>query len=423
MSALGTAQTQLQAALEYLQSTDTTFDADQASSLLSKPEQLLQTELTITLDSGKKASFKAYRSQHNSQRGPYKGGIRFHPEVDAQEVQALSMGMTWKTAVADLPLGGGKGGIQVDPKKLSQPELEKLSRAYAKWLAPYIGPWQDIPAPDINTNSQIMGWMIAEYAAYLRQRSSQLKLPISTNPLATFTGKPLSQGGSEGRDEATGLGGAIILDLVAAALNWKKPDTTVAIQGFGNVGWWFGKHTAARNFKVVAVSDSKQTLFNPQGLALDEILKAKKDTGKLPTKGSFEVLAADDIITLDADVLAPAALGGVITQQNAAQVKAKTIIELANGPVASEAEASLLKQETLIVPDILANAGGVTVSWLEWVQNLSGDHWDSTTVINRLEQKMTQAFNNWQDFRHAHPSLSPRQAAVVLAVQKVLAAS
>lgn len=365
---------------------------------LKQPDRVLETKLKVKMDDDSTREFQAYRSQHDNARGPYKGGIRFHPGVTKEEVMALSTWMTWKCAVASIPYGGGKGGVVVDPKQLSGAELERLSRAYAAWLGTAIGPWTDIPAPDVNTTGQIMAWMVDEW-----QKTAITQHPLQTNPLATFTGKPLQLGGSQGREEATGLGGVYMLEKLAEVFHWKrKQDISIAIQGFGNVGYWFAYHADRLGYRVVAVSDSRGGVYVESGLDPEKTLTCKREQGSLS-----ECLCTDDGCNLDAgktitneallalpvDVLVPSALESVITQDNAAAVRAKYIIEMANGPITPEADAILAKKDLLVVPDVLANAGGVTTSYFEWVQNLQGVHWSKSQVLDQLKPVMDRAFD------------------------------
>ena len=388
---------------------------EKALELLREPEQLLETELSIEMDDGSKKTFTAYRSQHNRARGPYKGGIRFHPKVTVHEVKALSTWMTWKCAVTNIPYGGGKGGVVVDPDELSDAELERLSRAYARFLAPHIGPWIDIPAPDVNTNGRIMAWMIDEYETYLREQAHG----VQENLLATFTGKPLELGGSEGREEATGLGGVYILERIAEKLSWKKPeDITIAVQGFGNVGYWFARHAVARSFRVVAVSDSRSVVYSEKGINPKTVLETKQRTGQL-TEDESARMKPDAIFGIDADVFVPAALENAITSKTVSQIKASVIIEMANGPTTPEADVELDKKGVLVIPDVLANAGGVTTSYFEWVQNLQGYYWTENEVLSKLEPRMKQAFEEiWTV--HTKKKVSVRMATYILALKRVI---
>lgn len=383
----------------------------QAIELLKKPQYFHQTTLTITGDDGKKQSFTAFRSQHNDARGPFKGGIRFHQQVSEDEVKALSTWMTWKTAVVNIPLGGGKGGIIVDPKTLSPRELQALSQAYAEWLAEYIGPQQDIPAPDVNTNGQIMSWMLDAYEKKVGYHSP-----------GVFTGKPLELGGSLGRIEATGQGGAYILQHHAKRLGWKPTKITVAVQGFGNVGLWFARIAHEMGFCIVALSDSSGGLYNPKGLDPQQVEIWKKEYHSLKAVAEAKKLtfiSNDELIALPVDVLAPAALENALNKTNMKTVQATTILELANGPTTPEAEAYFLKNDVDVIPDVLVNAGGVTVSYFEWVQNLSGDQWPQSRVEESMKEKLLQAYDDiteWQE----RVGLSYREAAYILAVKRVI---
>ncbi|MEX0896331.1 MAG: Glu/Leu/Phe/Val dehydrogenase [Patescibacteria group bacterium] len=389
---------------------------------LHKPQHLHEGNLEITMDSGKKQTFRAYRSQHCNALGPYKGGIRFHPDVSREEVLALSMWMTWKCGVVGIPYGGGKGGVIVNPQELSATELEALSRAYVQFLGEAVGPWRDIPAPDVNTTPEIMAWMADEW--------QHLHGSPSVNPLASFTGKPLELGGSEGRNEATGLGGVYVLQQLAQQMAWKRPqDVTIAIQGFGNVGYWFAYHADQLGYRVVAVSDSKQAVYVPGGLNPEKTFACKKETGTLSecrcTDHSCsvehgEILTNEQLLELDVDVLVPAALENVITTENAQQIKAKVVIEMANGPVSPEAEKMLHEREILIVPDVLANAGGVSTSYFEWIQNLSGQVWSRDEVLAKLEPLMIRAFDAVWKRQQVLEGKTMRVAAYSLAVKRVI---
>lgn len=336
----------------------------------------------IQLSSGKR--FKAYRMQHNSRRGPYKGGVRFHAEVDMDEVRALATLMSLKTALLGLPLGGGKGGIAVDPKTLSEPELEELSRAYARQLADHIGPQRDVPAPDVNTNAKIIDWMVDEYAQATGDKTR-----------ASFTGKSIEHGGSEGREEATGRGGYYVLRTLIERKKLRGTPLTIAVQGIGNVGSFFTEIVADTepDWLVAAVSDSSATIYAESGLPVGAVLAHKAAGRRL---SAFEapgvvVLPSDAILSLQVDVLTFAALGGVVTAQNAGSVAAGYLLELANGPVDGQAVPILAAKGIQIIPDILANAGGVVVSYLEWLQNLDNEHWDIATVRKKLETSMVSA--------------------------------
>lgn len=419
------AVTQLRASAEALKGEFTDWKrVEKALKLLETPEHIHEGSIEITMDSGEKRQFQAFRSQHNNARGPYKGGIRFHQDVSKEEVMALSMWMTWKCAVVGIPYGGGKGGVVVNPHDLSPAELERLSRAYVRFLGDAVGPWTDIPAPDVNTTPQIMAWMVDEWEKIQLERGQ-----LQVNPLASFTGKPLEMGGSQGRVEATGLGGVLILEELAKKLKWhRKQDIRIALQGFGNVGYWFAKHADERGYKIVAVSDSKGGVHVPNGLNPEKTLDCKHSSGKVTEcmchdhgcDVSFGTkVTNEELLELDVDVLVPAALENVITAENVGRIKAKIIIEMANGPVSPEAEAILHKRGILVVPDVLANAGGVSTSYFEWVQNLHGYSWTLEEVLNKLSPLMTSAFADvWRLYdTHKYPM---RTAAYAIAVKRVI---
>ena len=384
---------------------------------LKTPQNVLAGTVTITMDEGTQKSFPAFRSQHSNARGPYKGGIRFHEAVTKDEVMALSIWMSWKCAVVGIPYGGAKGGITVNPRELSSSELERLSRAYARFLGDAVGPWTDIPAPDVNTNGQIMAWMSDEWEALQRAKVGQ---QLQVNPVATFTGKPLELGGSEGRDEATGLGGVYVLEELAEKMKWQdKSQVTIAIQGFGNVGYWFAFHAHKRGYCVVAVSDSKGGIYLADGLDPAQVAAHKKQTGSLTGYLTATPVTNIDLLELPVTVVVPAALENVITSDNAARVTAPVVIEMANGPVTPEAEQVILDRGGSVVPDILANAGGVSTSYFEWQQNLTGDHWTKEQVLAQLHPLMQTAFASvWNVAKERTTSL--RKAAYVVAVQRVL---
>ncbi len=398
---------------------------------LKTPAAFHENVLEITMDDGSTRKFTAFRSQHNNARGPYKGGIRYHQNVSAEEVIALSTWMTWKCAVTGIPYGGGKGGIIVDPSELSEAELQRLTRAYARFAAPFIGAWVDVPAPDVNTNGQIMAWMIDEYEQFLSEQAGEVG--IQENPVAAFTGKPLGLGGSEGRDEATGLGGYFVLEEVFEKLKGKyewqrKSDVRIAVQGFGNVGYWFAKHAYDAGFQVVAVSDSRGAILVDGSIHPEKVLECKKSKGELAeclcTEDGCSIdhgrtITNEELLELDVDILVPAALENVINAENAAQVKAKVVLEMANGPTTPEADQILKDKGILLIPDVLANAGGVTVSYFEWAQNLHGYYWSRDEVVEKLKPLMVAAFADmWQQMETN--SVDGRMAAYMSAVKKVI---
>lgn len=397
---------------------------NKAIELLKEPQNFFAGEIEVKMDNGQTKKFQAFRSQHNDARGPFKGGIRFHPDVSEAEVKALSTWMTWKCAVTGIPYGGGKGGVIVDPRQLSKSELERLSRAYARFLADKVGPWVDIPAPDVNTNGQIMAWMVDEL-----QQTANFERKVSENILATFTGKPLLLGGSAGRDEATGLGGVFILEKLAEKLDFKrKKDITIAVQGFGNVGYWFAHHADRLGYKVVAVSGSRGGIYVPTGLNPAMTLECKNEHGDLQhcmcTDNSCDIkggkkITNDELLELEVDVLVPAALENVIHQGNAPKIKAKNIIEMANGPITPEADEILAKKNILVIPDVLSNAGGVTVSYFEWVQNLQGYYWSKDEVVSKLRPLMDNAFEAMWRMLDEHKTTG-RKAVYLNAVKSVV---
>ena len=404
--------TQLKQVAELLQNQYSDQDRfKKAVKKLQTPDQVIEGELSVKMDDGSTQKFPAFRSQHNNARGPYKGGIRFHHNVSKEEVMALSTWMTWKSAVTGIPYGGGKGGVIVDPTKLSAKELQSLSRAYARLIADKVGPWTDIPAPDVNTTGQIMVWLVDEY-----QKHHQSKGLLMENPQATFTGKPVEWGGSQGREEATGLGGVYVLEKLVEKLGIKdKKQVKIAIQGFGNVGYWFAKHAYDLGYTVVAVSGSRGGVYVKEGLDPVKMLEEKKQgdwkTGQKVTN--------QELLELDVDILVPAALENVITDKNAAKIKAQAIIEMANGPVTPEADAILTKNEVIIIPDILANAGGVTTSYFEWVQNLQGYYWTRDEVLAKLKPLMEDAFEQmWQMKKET--GQDGRMATYMTAVKRVV---
>ena len=362
----------------------------------------------IELSTGKK--YQAYRAQHNNKRGPYKGGIRFHPKVDKDEVQALATLMSLKTAAVGLPLGGGKGGIAVDPKELNHEELEELSRKYVRGLHEHIGPDQDVPAPDVNTNGQIIDWMVDEYEKLTGDKSK-----------ASFTGKSLGKGGSEGREAATGRGGVIALQEFLELEKRADQPLTIAVQGFGNVGAFFAEVGVLDhpNWSIVAVSDSRATVSDAHGLDVNALVEFKKQGGSFADFKDGQVADSDAIFSTQADVLVLAALDNAITEANVDDIDAEILLELANGPIDETAEKHLLKDKKYIIPDVVANAGGVIVSYLEWVQNRAGESWDEQKVNQELEQYMKPAVKAMWEHAKAK-NISLKQAALQLAIQRLL---
>ncbi len=377
---------------------------------LSSPEKVVMASLPIEMDDGSQQVFQAYRVQYNSARGPYKGGIRFHPQVDLDEVKALSFWMAIKTAVVDLPLGGGKGGVIVDTKKLSQDELEKISRSWVRAFRQVIGPQKDIPAPDVYTNPQIMAWMADEYSKLEGKQT-----------LGVVTGKPLDFGGSLGRDSATAKGGFYVLLEALKELDLDIKKTKIAIQGFGNAGSIAAELLYDAGAKIVALADSKGMIYNPRGFNIKKIIEHKKTKKSITTFPGAKKIKSDKFFALDIDVLIPAALENQITRDNAESIKAKIILELANGPTTPEADEVLYKNNIIVIPDVLANAGGVTVSYFEWLQNISNNYWTAKEVDKELAEKMIPAWQAiWTRAQELKTDL--RTSAFIVAIERISSA-
>ena len=372
---------------------------------LLEPKRIIQVRFPVRMDDGSVRIFKGFRVQHNDARGPFKGGIRFHQNVNLDEVKALATWMTWKCAIAGIPYGGGKGGVIVNPKKLSTSELERLSRAYIRAIARFVGPDVDVPAPDVYTNPQVMAWMLDEYERIFGKHSPAL-----------ITGKPIELGGSLGRGLATSRGGLFVLEEAIKTLN--KDVKTVAIQGFGNVGGGLALLLFKAGYKVVAVSDSRGGVYDENGLNIEELMEHKKKTGSVQDFKKAKNITNEELLELDVDVLVPAALEDQITGENADRIKAKIVLELANGPTTPEADEILSKKGVFLIPDILANAGGVSVSYLEWVQNRQGYYWTEEEVNEKLKQIMTNAFKSVFEI-HKEKDVDMRTAAYILAIQRV----
>lgn len=396
------------------------YKIDEESELrLSSPKAVLQVSIPVRMDNGSLKIFQGYRVRYNDLLGPAKGGIRFHPNVNVDEVQSLAFWMTFKCAVVGIPFGGGKGGVTVNPKDLSLLEIERLSRGYISGIADFIGPDVDIPAPDVYTNSMIMGWMVDEYSSIKRYFCP-----------AIITGKPIALGGSLGREDATGRGGFYTMEAIRAELGLTKPSLTIAVQGFGNSGFHFARLAAAAGHKVIAVSDSKGGILKEDGLdplSVNQFKQEKHELKAVYCKGSVceivdhKKISNEELLALDVDVLVPAALENVLTGDNAGSVKAKCVIELANGPVNNDADAILEKKGIPVVPDILANAGGVTVSYFEWVQNRAGYYWTEQEVQNRLKAVMSGAAAEVTSLSKEYKT-PLRTAAYISALKKLNAA-
>ena len=375
---------------------------------LKNPERVLEATLTVEMDDGSVETFRAYRSQFNGDRGPYKGGIRYHPGVDRDEVKALSGWMVYKCAAVNVPFGGGKGGIAIDPPRYSAAELERITRAYTEELRPLIGVDRDIPAPDVNTGQREMNWVKDTYES----------LENTTEP-GVVTGKAIESGGSEGRVEATGRSVAIAARETFDYLDRDVGDATVAVQGYGNAGWVAANLLDEMGASVVAVSDSGGAVHDPDGLDPKAVKDHKRETGSVTGFGDSEGWSNRDLLTADVDLLVPAALENAIDAEIAEEVSAEVIVEAANGPLTPNADDVLEDRDVLVVPDILANAGGVTVSYFEWVQNRQRFHWTEDRVNDELERVITEAFEELVDTFEERDLGSFREAMYVVALQRV----
>ncbi len=383
---------------------------------LKHPKQILEVAVPLRMDNGSLRIFQGFRVRHNDALGPTKGGIRYHPNVTREEVMALAFWMTLKCALAGLPYGGGKGGICVNPKELSKLELERLSRSYIECIADFIGPQRDIPAPDVYTNAMIMGWMMDEYSAIMRCR-----VP------AVITGKPIPLGGSLGREDATGRGAYYCIKQLETIRNWQPNNIKVAVQGFGNAGQHIAELLHADGYCIVAISDSQGGIYSEQGFDIPSIIKNKLETrlvqavycsGSVCEMVDAQYISNEELLTLPVDILIPAALEDQITLQNAHNIRAKNIVELANGPVTSDADHILDANGIFILPDILANSGGVIVSYFEWVQNNTGFYWPEEEVHTKLRAMITNAFDTVYSLA-TNKKLPMRTAANVHALNRI----
>ena len=380
--------------------------------VLSHPKRVLTVSIPVKMDDGSIKVFTGYRSQHNDARGPYKGGIRYHPDVTIDEVKALSMWMTWKCAVADIPYGGGKGGIICNPKEMSESELERMTRRFAYMISDIIGPHTDIPAPDVYTGGKEMAWIMDTYSA-LKGNFVQPEL---------ITGKPIPIGGSLGRNEATGRGLAYTVREAAKELGINMKESTIVVQGFGNAGQFSSKLVQDQGGKVIAASDSQGAIINNEGISADALMKHKKDTGSVIGFDGSRSVSNEELLETECTILIPAALENQITKNNAGKIKAKIVAEAANGPTTPEADEILYKNGILVIPDILANGGGVTVSYFEWLQNLRRDYWTEEEVNNRLDKNITKSFHDVYD-AHKKYNVDMRKAATLLAINRVAEAT
>jgi len=383
---------------------------------LKHAQAILEVSIPVRMDDGSLRTFTGYRVRYNTARGPAKGGIRFHPDVDMDEVKALALWMALKCAVVGIPYGGAKGGVSVNPKELSRMELERLSRGFMSKIAGFIGPDVDIPAPDVYTNPMIMGWMMDEYSKIVGHYSP-----------AVITGKPIALGGSLGRGDATGRGAYYCIKELERKRGWNPSEIRVAIQGFGNAGQHFAQLLHRDGYKIVAVSDSKGGIYSEQGFDVPSLIRAKNESqvvqavyceGSVCETVPAHQITNEELLALDVDILAPSALENVITLKNAADIKAPIVVELANGPVTSEADAILNTNGIMVIPDILANAGGVTVSYFEWVQNRAGYYWTETEVHQRLQEIMIRSFNAVHELMLEN-SIAMRTAAYAVAIARL----
>jgi glutamate dehydrogenase/leucine dehydrogenase len=379
--------------------------------ILSNPKRILTVSIPTRMDDGTIKVFTGFRSQHNDARGPHKGGIRYHPDVTLEEVKALSMWMTWKCAIANIPYGGGKGGIICNPKQMSENELERMTRRFAYLIADIIGPYKDIPAPDVYTGGKEMAWIMDTYSA-LKGNYVQPEV---------ITGKPLAIGGSLGRTEATGRGLAYTVREAAKKRNMDMKQATFVVQGFGNAGQFSSKLVEEQGAKMIAASDSQGAIINTNGISVDELMKFKTETGSIVGFEDAKSITNEELLETECTILIPAALENQITKNNADKIKTQIIAEAANGPTTPEADDILYKKNILVIPDVLANGGGVTVSYFEWLQNLRREYWTEEEVNNRLDMNITKSFFDVYD-THEKYKVDMRKAATLLAVQRVVEA-
>jgi len=383
---------------------------DAARAILSGTYRELRVQVPVRHDDGHVAVYIGYRVQHNAARGPYKGGIRYHPSADLDEVRALASLMTWKTALVDIPFGGAKGGIAVDPATMSTGELERMTRRYTNQIGHVIGPHRDIPAPDMNTNAQTMAWIMDQYGS------------MHGHTPECVTGKPIALGGSLGREQATGRGVVMVMDEAVKQAQLGPDGLSVAIQGFGNVGSWAARAAHERGYKVVGVSDVRGAIHNGAGLDIAALALHVAATGSVVGFAGADALDPADLLTLPVDVLVPAALGEVVTGANADLVQCKILVEAANHPVTPVADAALEERGITVVPDILANAGGVVVSYFEWTQNIQQFRWTEADVNSRLQTIMSSTYAAVRD-RAAVEHVSLREASFAIAVDRVVEAA
>jgi glutamate dehydrogenase (NAD(P)+) len=375
--------------------------------VLRYPAREIIVHIPVSMDDGRIEVFTGYRVQHSIARGPAKGGIRYSPDVSLDEVRALASWMTWKCAVVNIPFGGSKGGVICDPKSMSQGELERMTRRYAASLIEFIGPEKDVPAPDINTNEQTMAWIMDTYSMHMGQTITSV-----------VTGKPVNLGGSRGRREATGRGISVVTDQALRHLNMTQSETSVIVQGFGNVGSNAARLLWEKGYKIIGIGEFDGALYNPKGIDISELLEHKARTGSIHGFAGSQPFDKDDLLTQKCDVLIPAATENVITSRNAAQLQCRILCEGANGPTTTVADDILAEKGVFVIPDILANAGGVTTSYFEWVQDRMGYFWTEDEVNQRLNRIMVDSFNDVLRFSITH-GVNNRIAAYMLAIDRV----
>ena len=405
----GSTNNPYQMALKQLEETAKIINLDEGiHKILAKPKRVLTVSLPVKMDDGRIEVFTGFRSQHNDARGPFKGGIRYHPQVTIEEVMALSMWMTWKCAVTGIPLGGGKGGIICNPKKMSNSELERMTRRYAYAISDIIGPYTDIPAPDVYTGGQEMAWIMDTYSTLKGNRGEP----------GLITGKPLPLGGSLGRTEATGRGLSFTVREAAKKQNINMNEAVVVVQGFGNAGQYAAQLVEEQGAKIIAVSDTQGAIINKNGFKANELIKFKLENKSIRGFPGATEINNDELLTTECTILIPAALENQITKDNASRIKTKIVAEAANGPTTPEADQVLYENNILVIPDVLANSGGVTVSYFEWLQNLRREYWSETEVNERLDVIMTKAFAEVYD-AHLKYNTNMRTASIALAVNRV----
>jgi glutamate dehydrogenase/leucine dehydrogenase len=381
---------------------------DGVRALLQTHQRQTEVQVRAAMDDGEIRTFPGWRIQHNNARGPYKGGLRFHPSVSVDEFQCFAALMTWKCALVDIPYGGGKGGVRVDPKRLSEGELERVSRSFIREIAPVIGPRIDIPAPDVNTGPREMAWMADEYR----------RVSGDGDALAALTGKPIALGGSLGREQATGRGALFVLDRIAHHRGWSRDRIRIAVEGYGNAGWWFSTLATQVGYRIIGVSDSGGGIHNPEGLDPRAVLQHKRSTGSVVGFKNADIIDGEDVVGLDCEVLVPAAMEEHVREDNADSVRANLVLEVANYPITPKADVLLKERGVTVIPDILASAGGVVVSYLEWIQNLQRDAWSEDRVNERLSE-ITNAATDRVLARANERGITHREAGYEIAVERV----